>query len=143
MLGLTTFERIIKYLKLLGKNFEVDKKNNQIIVHEKMNGKEYRVLLGVTKGWVWMALKCASLEEIPEEYRGEIMFSLLRINNDYAEVSFGINKDGNILLREEILESALTLDIFIEEYEALLVGIDVFNKLLKEITSPVPQKEGK
>ncbi|MHA1590449.1 MAG: hypothetical protein ACTSVA_07580 [Candidatus Njordarchaeales archaeon] len=137
MLEITPFEKLIKYLKLLGKKFEVDNENKVVIVHEEIEGKKCDVRLGVTKGWVWMALKCMALSEIPENIRGELIFNLLRINNDYAEVSFGIDAEGNIVLREEILEGALTLDVFLEEYGALLVGIEVFNELLKRLEKKV------
>ena len=54
---------------------------------------------------------------------------------EYAEVSFALDKEENLLSEEDILLEALTLDVFVEEYNAVLVSARIYDEELKPIIS--------
>jgi len=120
------FVKVLKYLTLLRKKFE--KTKGGVVVIEEVNGEEYRVVIKYLKPWIRIYLPLGNLKEFPEDKRKDVMEKLLQLTFEYAEVSFGIDEEGNIFAVEDIYQEALTMDVFEEEYGAVPFAVELFKK---------------
>lgn len=132
--GLASFfvDKIIEYLRLMKKDFEV--RPEGIKVREKSeDGEEFEVLILPTEKWVRIMTKLDAIDEIPEEHRSKVLEELMKANNDYPEISFGISEEGIIVSIEDQYVYALYFDVFEEEYTAVLASVDIYKKIKEEI----------
>ncbi|MHA1664494.1 MAG: hypothetical protein ACTSVW_01505 [Candidatus Njordarchaeales archaeon] len=127
------YERVKRYLTLLKKNFKAIEEKSLFLVSEKVKGKEVIIQIRAGEPWIGLVVPIISREEIPDNVLCKVYEKLLQININYAEVSFGIDKEGNVLATEEILSDALTLDVFLEEYNALPVAVEAFEEEIRPI----------
>lgn len=137
MYGILAVERVSKYLALLGKKFELDKEKGLIRVNEKVNDEETTVVIKFSRNWVVTYVSLGSIKDLPNELKLQVTKKLLKLNKDYAEVCFSIDEEWNVYCEEDTLIDALTLDVFLEEYNALLIAFELWEK---EIT-PLLKKE--
>ncbi|MEX0567967.1 MAG: hypothetical protein Q6363_002265 [Candidatus Njordarchaeota archaeon] len=132
--GLTSFfiDKIIEYLKLMKKDFEV--KPEGIKVKEKSeDGEEFEVVILPTEKWVRIMTKLDVLDEIPEEHRNKLLEELMKANSDYPEISFGIDEEGIIVSVEDQYVYALYFDVFEEEYTAVVASVDIYKKIKESL----------
>ncbi|MEX2689316.1 MAG: hypothetical protein Q6351_003185 [Candidatus Njordarchaeum guaymaensis] len=127
------YERVKRYLTLLKKNFKAIEEKSLFLVSEKVKGKEVIIQIRAGEPWIGLVVPIISRAEIPDNILCKVHEKLLQININYAEVSFGIDKEGNVLATEEILSDALTLDVFLEEYNALPVAVEAFEEEVRPI----------
>ncbi len=126
-------KRIGRYLRLLKKDFAYDEKRNIFVVKEKRNGQEFVVIIRFSKNWIMMFSAIENIKNIPEDKLCAVYKKLLEISDQYAEVSFSLTEDGDIVASEEILKDALTLDVFLEEYNAIPIAVEVFEREIKPL----------
>lgn len=132
--GLASFfiDKIIEYLRLMKKDFEV--RPEGIKVKEKSeDGEEFEVLILPTEKWIRIMTKLDSIDDIPEEFRSKLLEELMRANNDYPEVSFGLSEEGIIVSIEDQYVYALYFDVFEEEYTAVLASVNVYKKIKERV----------
>ena len=132
-MAVSAIRKVGRYLRLLNKAFEFDEQKNIFRVKEKIDDKEIMIIISFSRNWVTISHYCGSIKDLPKEKQCEIYRKLLRLNNDYAEVSFSIDEEGNIFSSEEILVDALTLDVFMEEYNAIPISAELFEKEIKPL----------
>jgi len=131
--GLFSFflDKIVNYLRLMEKDFEVTPKG--IVVNDKVNGKDVKIHIIPTEKWIRIFTRLDKLEDISEQKRQEFLEALLHAVNDYPEVSFGIDDDGYIISVEDEYVYAFYFDVFEEEYAAVLASVDVYQKIKKKV----------
>jgi len=135
MSGANPIERVARYLNLLGKKFKWNKENQMFLVEEKIDDKKVEITVGFTKNWLYIRLNFGSIKNLPDNIKYKLFKRCLEINMEYAEVSFALDKEENLLSEEDILLEALTLDVFVEEYNAVLVSARIYDEELKPIIS--------
>jgi len=74
-----------------------------------------------------------SIKELPDNKKLKILEKLLLLNRNYAEVCFGIDDQYNVYCEEDTLLEALTLDVFLEEYNAVLIAFELWEKEIMPI----------
>lgn len=120
-------DKLIEYLKLLGKDFNVAP--NAILVNEKIGDQKYQITVIPTEKWIRIVARFDKIDDIPEEKRLEFMRNLLKATWDYPEINFALDDEGYIVSIQDEYVHALYLDTFEEEYAAVIVSIDVYNKI--------------
>jgi len=133
MFGALAFEKVSRYLALLGKKMEIDREKRVIRVHEKLNEEEVIVEIQFSKNWVVTYVTLGSIKELPDNKKLKILEKLLLLNRNYAEVCFGIDDQYNVYCEEDTLLEALTLDVFLEEYNAVLIAFELWEKEIMPI----------
>ncbi len=124
--------KILKYTKLLKKDFKVVS-GAGLYVEEKVKDLTIPVyVIFRFPEWIEIKTLLATAEELPPEIANQckVYEILLRLANDFAELSFTIDKDGNLYARQNILVGALSFDVFKEEYEAVVLSAVIFKKEL-------------
>jgi len=124
--------KIGKYLRLMGKDFEVYK-GTGVVVNEKLDGDEVKVYVVFRPPeWVEIRAKLIGSDELPPGAIREcdVLETLMMLSNDFAELSFCMDKDMNIYAKQNILVGALTFDLFKEEYDAVYVSALIFRREL-------------
>ncbi len=131
--GLFSFflDKIVNYLKLMGKEFKVSPEG--IIVKDKVDDNEVQILVIPTEKWIRIITRLDKLEEIPEDKRHELLIELLKSTHNHPEISFGIDEDGYIVSVEDEYVYAFYFDVFEEEYTAVLASIEIYQKIKKRI----------
>ncbi len=140
--GLFSFflDKVINYLKLMGKDFEVGP--GGIVVKDKVDDMDVEIQIIPTEKWVRIQAKLDRLDDIPEDKRMEFLKELLKANSDYPEISFAIDDEGVIVSIEDEYVFAFYFDVFEEEYSAVLASIDIYRKIKDKILG-IPAKVGK
>ncbi len=133
MFGALAFEKVGRYLALLGKKLDIDKEKGIIKVHEKVDNEETVVEIRFTRNWVITYVKLGSIKELPNDTKIKVLEKLLLLNRNYAEVCFGIDEEYNVYCEEDTLVDALTLDVFLEEYNAVLIAFELWEKEIMPI----------
>ncbi len=128
MYGVLAVEKVSRYLALWGKKFDLDKERGVIVVHEKINDEEVDVQIRFSKNWVVTLVKLGSLKELQDDVKLKVYEKLLLLNRMYAEVCFSIDEEYNVYCEEDTLLEALTLDVFLEEYNAVLIAFELWEK---------------
>lgn len=128
MFSALAFEKVSKYLTLLEKEVEINKDERVIKVLEKINGKKVIVEIRFSKNWVITYVTLGSIKDLPSDKKLKVLEKLLLLNRNYAEVCFGIDEQYNVYCEEDTLLDALTLDVFLEEYNAVLIAFKLWEK---------------
>jgi len=126
-------ERVGRYLKLLGKKFEFDPTASKYRVIEKFDAEEFVVEISFTRNWAIILLSFGSIKDKPVDIRCKVFERLLKLNRQYAEVCFCIDDDYNVYCEEDILLDALTFDVFMEEYNAILISKELYDKEIQPL----------
>lgn len=125
--------KISKYIQLMKKKFSVIPSGG-LIIQEVVDNTEIEILvLFRLPEWVEMRAVLATPKEISPDAAKDCMVyeNLLRLSNDFPELSFCVDENYVIYAKQNILVGALTFDAFKEEYEAILASAIIFkNKLL-------------
>ena len=132
------FDRVLFYLKLLGKKVvEVNKEKYFVKVEERVNKKRIEITIAlVPPFWVTMRGKLLDGEEIRK--LGGMAYivyrELLKLSFRSAEFKFAMDDEYNIYITEDIHFAALTFDVFDEEYNAIPAAAKTFyDRLYPEI----------
>ena len=124
-------DKLIEYLSLMNKSFEVTPEG--IIVHEKIDTKDAKIVIQITEKWIRILTNLGKLSDIPEEKRMEFIEKLMNANWNYPEISFGLDEEGNIYSMQDEFIHALYYDVFEEEYNAVIASIGIFEKIKDEV----------
>lgn len=132
------FQRILFYLKILEKKIiNVDPKNLVIIVEEVVDNKKLPIQIHLSPPhWVVMRAKLIDGSEIRRIEGSEFIIfrELLRYSYKSAEFKFSLDDEYSIYITEDIHFSALTFDVFDEEYHAIPAAAKLFwEKVFPEI----------
>ena len=122
--------KIGKYLRLMGKGFEIYKQTG-VIVTEKLDGDEVKIyVVFKPPEWIEIRAKLVGSDEMPREAIKEcnVLETLMMLSNDFAELSFCMDSDLNIYAKQNILVGALTFDVFKEEYDAVYISALIFRR---------------
>jgi len=123
--------KIAKYLSLMRKKYSVYK-DMGVVVTEKLDETETTDIIVMFKPPEWIEIRALLIpaREISRELVKEcdVLEMLMMLSNDFAELSFCMDKDGNIYAKQNILVGALTFDVFKEEYDAVYLSTLVFKK---------------
>jgi len=127
------FRKILFYLGVLRKHIvSIDEENYRITVSDSppnMPGEKVSVEIIVGSSWVRIyavALEDLGLEELNMDAIG-VLAGILRLQDEYMEFSFALGKEGELVIKQDIHIGALTLDVFEEEYEAILAAYERFS----------------
>ena len=120
-----------EYLKRLELNFEEQgRKAFSLAPHGRTKTKQIEVFPG--ENWVTLTTKLVDISGLNPKQRNSICEKLLRTNAKLAEISFGIDRNDWIVLRNAIPVSGISYDAFSSIYEAHLSGIEFFLGKLKD-----------
>ncbi|MCR8487014.1 MAG: hypothetical protein NDP22_01205 [Crenarchaeota archaeon] len=136
--------KILKYIKLLKKDFRV-LPGLGLVIEEKAQDLTVPIyIIFRPPEWIEMKTLLASGKELPSNLANQcgVYEILLKLANDFAELSFSIDKEENLYARQNILVGALSFDAFKEEYDALVLSAVIFRKeLLKKFKACVRKYE--
>ncbi|MFO7836748.1 MAG: hypothetical protein R6V83_08840 [Candidatus Thorarchaeota archaeon] len=129
----TTWWIAKEYLKRLEINFEEHgKKTFSLFPTTRTKTEEIEVFPG--KQWITLTTRLADLSSLQESNRLEFYERILKANAKLAEVNFGVDKRGYLIIRNVIPVTGISFDSFNSIYKAHLVGAEFFKeKLLPEI----------
>lgn len=119
-------ERIAFYLKLMNLNFEWSEEHNAFLVPYEISGHRHVVVISWSENWVVIRTGIMMKEEVPHSYREELYRKLLQANHDYYEFAYDMDEEGNIGFSEDIFISALTFDVFWEEFNVIPLAVKYF-----------------
>ncbi|MEX0567533.1 MAG: hypothetical protein Q6363_000030 [Candidatus Njordarchaeota archaeon] len=124
------FSRLIRYLKLLDKEYQIAEENKEIIVYEYVDGKKEEIRIHLEGSWIdtfWKGPNIAEFRKDPEKY---ILFLelALRLNSVIREAKIGLGEDDHVYAIIHSRVDALTFDVFESEYKSLPYAI----KAIKE-----------
>jgi len=123
--------KIAKYLGMMKKEYSVHKEMG-VVVREKIDETDKVDIFVIFRPPEWIEIRSllASSSEISREILKEcnVLEMLMMLSNDFAELSFCIDREGNIFAKQNILVGALTFDVFKEEYDAVYVSAVIFRK---------------
>jgi len=124
--SMLAFKKILFYLKVMKKNItKIDKEKLTVTVAEEIETvlppKTINIGILIIGKWIRIFTLLASRFRLEHyENPAEILKGLLRLQESYMEFSFGISKDDELIIKEDIHVDALTLDVFEEEYNAIV-----------------------
>ncbi|TFG11918.1 hypothetical protein EU537_11045 [Candidatus Thorarchaeota archaeon] len=120
-----------EYLKRLELNFEEQgRKTFSLVPQGRTETKQIEVFPG--ENWVTLTTELMDISHLESNERSSICEKLLRTNAKVVEISFGINKNDFIVLRNAVPVKGISYDAFISVYEAHLSGIEFFHEKLKD-----------
>lgn len=124
--------KILKYIRMLKRDFKI-LPGMGLIVEERT--QDFAIPIYVIfrpPEWIEMKALLASGKELPPSIASQcgVYEILLRLANDFAELSFSLDKEGNLYTRQNILVGALSFDVFKEEYDAVVLAAVIFKKEL-------------
>jgi len=122
--------KILKYVKLLKKDFKIIS-GGGLYIEDKV--KDMTIPVYITfryPEWIEIKTLLASGTELPPDLANEcrVYEFLLRLANDFAELSFTVDSESNLYARQNILVGALSFDVFKEEYDAVVLSAVIFKK---------------
>jgi len=123
--------KIAKYLGMMNKDYAIHKEAG-IVVKEKIDKTDTVDIYVIFRPPEWIEIR--SLLVKSDEISGEVMRecnvleTLMMLSNDFAELSFCMDKEGNIYAKQNILVGALSFDLFKEEYDAVYISALIFRK---------------
>ena len=137
-------EKLLLYLKVMKKRIiAIDETNGRIDISDNppdMPDVDVKVGIRIIDSWIriFCLIKAPfTIEELGPS-AADVLFGLLRLQDDYAEFNFGISRNNELVVKADIYIPALTLDVFMEEYYGVL------NAYAKFMTKILPiLKEGK
>ncbi len=101
------------------------KKLTNRYIEQKITINVLKDPMGV-KSWVKIRAPIIKIDKIKPEQRGKLFEDLLRANYKVHEFAFDICDDNYIGVTEDIYIPALTFDVFVEEFNAVLRAISYF-----------------
>ena len=120
-----------EYLKRLELSFEEhERKTFSLSPYGATETKQIEVFPG--DNWVTLTTKLMDISDLKSKDRSNICEKLLRTNAKLVEISFGIDKNGFIVLRNAVPVNGISYDSFSSIYEAHLSGIEFFHENLKK-----------
>lgn len=139
-LQILAYNKVLFYLRVLKKKI-VKKEDDKLRIFVKetpIYRPEEEITVGIIIMGNWIRIFLVLHDDFTLERFGnktaDILFALLRMQEDFMEFSFGISKTNELLIKEDIYIKALTLDVFEEEYNAILEAYKKFKeKVLPKI----------
>ena len=139
-LQILAYNKILFYLRVLKKKI-IKKEDDRLRIFVKETvayRPEEEITVGIVIMGDWIRIFLVLHDDFTLNRFGDkatdILFALLRMQEDYMEFSFGISKTNELLIKEDIYIKALTLDVFEEEYNAVLEAYKKFEeKVLPKI----------
>jgi len=125
----TTWWIAKEYLKRLEINFEEHgKKTFSLFPSTRTETQEIEVFPG--KQWITLTTRLADLSGLDESERLTFFERLLKANANLAEVNFGVDRKGYLMIRNVIPVTGISFDAFNSIYKAHLAGVGFFKEEL-------------
>lgn len=119
-------KRIGEYLAKMNLNYNLIEEKDQFEIPYKIEGHDHCVIISIVGKWVSMRAGILQPDKVPKGKETELYKLLLLSNHTVPEVCFDMDDQGYIGTSQEILKSALTFDIFEEEFYAIPYAISHF-----------------
>ncbi len=129
------------FLTKMKLNFSYEKEDKTFISPYEVSGKEFVVNVFVGEKWIQIGALLVKAEELPINLNKEVFYARLLQDTFYLkEVSFGLTKNGDIVVHAETYVDALSFENFKTELGSVVYGIRYFvENIMKEF--PVKTSE--
>ncbi|MFW9916890.1 MAG: hypothetical protein ACFFGZ_14890 [Candidatus Thorarchaeota archaeon] len=111
-----------EWLNKMGLKYKLDSKKMTFSVIYEEAGKNWDIRVFVGKHWIQIAARIAKASEIPADKREQILENILKANYELNEVTFSMDKDGN-LYSENDVPKVSNFENFRSEFTAVPFGI--------------------
>ncbi|MHA2273648.1 MAG: hypothetical protein ACXACI_17490 [Candidatus Hodarchaeales archaeon] len=111
-----------EWLTKMGLKYKLDSKKMTFSVIYEEGGKNWDIRVFVGKHWIQIAARVAMASELPADKREEILEHVLKANYELNEVTFSMDKDGN-LYSENDVPKVSNFENFRSEFTAVPFGI--------------------
>ncbi|RLE68388.1 MAG: hypothetical protein DRJ34_03115 [Thermoprotei archaeon] len=125
------FEKITEYLNKLNLKYQYEAKNNRIRIPFilKVGEKKYTAYIYISwnEKWILCVTPLVRVADIPPEVSREEVYERLLLETYYLyEVTYGLTKDGYIVVHAETAVSALSFENFDIELRSIIFGVKYF-----------------
>lgn len=121
-------KRIGEYLKKMNLKYEWIEEKEHFEVPYKIEGHDHSVIISIVGKWIYMRSGILQPDKIPQAKETELYKTLLHSNHTVPEICYDMDDQGYIGTSQEILASALSFDVFEEEFFAIPYAISHFWK---------------
>ncbi|MGQ4891153.1 MAG: hypothetical protein ACP6IP_01570 [Candidatus Njordarchaeia archaeon] len=88
------------------------------------------ITVGTRRAWVSMRAPLYPLDRVREKDRYNLLLEILQANYKGPEFAFDVDDKGIIGVSEDVFVPALTFDVFLEEFTAILEAIKYFYSVI-------------
>ena len=131
------FSRVIRYLRLLSKEFDIVEEDKEIVVYENIDDKKEEIHIRFEYPWIdtfWRGPSVAEFRKDPEKYRLFLELAL-RLNSVLREAKIGLGDDDHVYAVIHSRVDALTFDVFESEYNSLPYAIKAMYEQIETVKS--------
>lgn len=135
------------YFKKMNVNYEHKPENNLFFVYFNLATEDYkgeiRILVHYTDKWVTVVAPLINENHLPREIDRKRLYRKLLEDTFYLnEVTFGMTREGDIVVHAETASHALSYENFRMEFYSVLYGVEYFvRKLVPSLLEEVKKKE--
>lgn len=122
------------FLTKMELNFSYDEEKKSFILPYTISDKRFSVYVNVGDPWITIVALLARAQDLPSNVNKEALYARLLQDTFYLnEVTFGLTKDGDIVVHAEAHVNALTFEDFNIEFQSVVYGISHFiDKIMKD-----------
>ena len=133
--------RVRDFLEKMDLKFKYikDKKTFVVPFFSRKTRKEFNVIVTIRENWVTTAALAATKDQLPRDLdEREFYRLLLQLTFELNEVTFGLTRDGDVVVHAESHVNALSFENFKVEFGSVVFGVEYF---LSEVLPNYPRIE--
>ena len=124
-------QEVKEFLKRMDLKFRHIEDKNAFVVpfFSEKTGRQFNVVITIKDNWVTTAVIAARREELPRDIdEKEFYRLLLLLTFELNEVTFGLTKQGDVVVHAESHVKALSFENFKMEFGSVVFGVELFHR---------------